>query len=456
MTMGLGNPGVSSAQLGSMFALNDPTLRLPASDITYPSDNTFSIFSDSIGFNNSVPANDGALNNGCRYLAHGYLNWAAFFSRQRLNFQPIMNWGFPGDDTINLLARIDAFLAGSTATNVILEIGTNDAKGFEANPTVYSLANIIVRLQSIIDKLRAAGKRVFIITPFPRDGSTQGTLSAGAQLILQGIRSYILNLTVTSTLRIVDAWRYMADPASAVGGALSGYTYDGLHPTQTGARAIGLALSEQIGQLYAGGYFHYKDYTKRSANDLYDATNNPRGSLIPNPLLQGSGGSVGGGGSGTLAAGWAGQQANTETIVYTNDVLCADGVRSQRAVLGGTASGAADRYLLIKNPVTASQWQIGDTIEGFCDIEWDADITGISSIGLGIINNSSFLRYLGMDWTSVIASTPMPAFADKGIIRMPRFTLDATAYRFGLIARTIAGTVSGTFRIRSIDLRKVF
>ena len=204
------------------------------------------VIGDSITYNSVWPsATEGVHPNGqARYLGHGYMTWAAYLSRQRFIFERTENFGIAGNDTYDILGggpsnvpgRLTGALAANDAATWVLAVGTNDVKAD------YPVATIIANIETIIARILEANRSVIFVPPLPRDAASS-SLSAAQKLRLAEIRRYFMTRLRRPRLHFVDAWEYMADPASTTGATKAAYTYDGLHPAQTGAYYVGLALA---------------------------------------------------------------------------------------------------------------------------------------------------------------------------------------------------------------------
>jgi hypothetical protein len=418
--------GFSAAAFGAAKSASAPRFR----------NNRVAVLGDSIPYGNSFQTG-----NSVKHYAQGYVNWASYLGRQRWTFDHADNFGVPGDNTNDVLARAPAALAASTAGTFILDCITNDG----ANGV--SLAQSKLNYRRLIDMVLAAGRICVCITPRPRDITAVGlTMTASLYRDHLARRDYILGLANPGGgVYVVDMWRYQADPASANGAMKTNYTYDGVHPAVLGGYWGGVALAELFGTGRGPGLFPFIDVLPGQNLDVWNASY-PRGCVNSNPMMQGGAttatGYTVGSGSGVTATG-----AKVSPVGGRTDI--------QQITLSGTASANADVFDFYQT-LSAGNLTIGDVIEAYAEVDYDS-IGGLSAHGLSITSTTDFTRNSGflMD-SSVINAMPMPSLAVSGVMRTPRFTLADTTIRVGMKGRTINGqTISGVYRVGAMAVRKV-
>jgi hypothetical protein len=418
-------------------------LKLPATR-TGPVNDMIAGFGDSITNNNSILAN-GTEN-------YGAMTWALQLSRGRFRYRLTDNFGVPGDTSAQGLARIADVLASDAGT-VVVGFGTND-RGLAAMTADQTIAN----LTSIRDQLLAAGKVVVLKTPAPRGDSTYtSNRLTGAQLAYHlRVREWVLSNRGIPNVYPVDTWVYLANPISATGDIKLGYTHDGLHYLPLGAYYDGLAQAEQ-----ALNRIVPEPSLLATSNADQWSTDNPYGNVLLNPMFDGTGGTLGTGGSGDLSASWGGTNsgANTACTRAYSKVTDAAGRVWQQCVLGGgptTSEGAVDlmRQISLHTKVVA-----GTTVEGLIEYAVDAGSTNVMSVQLGIVftNAEGTITLWDADRYSV-ANSIIPNIAFGGILRTPRVVVPAgcTDVRYRLAAYC-NGSVSPTMtvRARAASLRRV-
>jgi lysophospholipase L1-like esterase len=392
----------------------------------------------------SIASHQSLMTSGYRrFMGYGYLPWANYLGRQRFIHEPEDNYGIPGQTTAEVLARLPAILQVNDAGTIVVDCGTNDiANGL-------TLADSKRNIQTMRDMIQDAGRVVVLIAQRPRDRTAPGlTLTATQLLLHMQRRDFVLTLhDPAKGVNVINTWEYLADRTSANGAMLAAMHYDGLHPDQTGAYYDGLALAKLFGMGREPGLFPFIDVLTMSASDLYNAASNPRGPLNNNPMMTGN--------NSGMATGWT-DTVSAAGLTNTKSKVEAGGKIWQQSQLSGTATSGTTGYPIYQNPVPAGNLAIGDVVEGYCDFECDAGLTGLHALGLTIVDNTSFLYSAEFDSTTDILARPMPGIAHAGVMKTPSFTLTSTGIRFGICAKPINGqVVAATFRAGAMALRKV-
>lgn len=376
-----------------------------------------------------------------RILSHSYPGWAAYLSRQRFHFPATSNYGIPGNNSDDVLARIDSILSTDDAGVVVLDFETNDA----ANGVPLSRSK--TNYTTVVAKVLAAGRIAVCIVPRPRDITASGLTMTAAQANSNLNRADFIRgqHNPTAGVFVVDPTPYLADRASTNMAMLAGMAYDGVHNTQLGGYWVGYALATLFGMGRGPGLFPFVDVLATSTVDVYDATNNPRGAVNANPMMLGGT---------TNATSWTSNVSNG--VVATLSKVVVGAATWQQIVLSGTATGTGIVFPVYQNAVTPANLTIGDVVEGFCDFEQDAGLTGLSGCGLNVTDNTTFARSMAFDSTTTINATPLPGIAHSGVMRTPTFTLTSTGIRFGIACTAInTATISSTCRVGAMALRKV-
>lgn len=406
--------------------------------IPQPTNSRVAVIGDSIAYGNGFTTN--ATN--IKLYAKGYLNWAAYLGRQRWTFDNTDNFGNPGDNTNDILARIDAAIAATTAGTIILDCITNDG------PNNISLAQSLINYPILVAKIVAAGRICVCITPRPRDITASGlTMTAAQYRDHCARRDFILGLNNPSNgVYVVDMWRYLADPASTNGAMKSGYSYDGLHPGVLGGYWGGVALAELFGTGRGPGLFPFRDVLVGQNTDVWNASF-PRGCVNSNPMMQGGS---------TAATGYT--VSGGSSVTATGSKVSPSGGRTdiQQIVLGGTASANADVYDFYQT-VSAGNLTVGDTVEAYAEVDYDG-ITGLTSHGLVLVDTTGFTNIVGclVDSTDINTQGAVAIPATSGVMRTPRLVLQNTTLRAGMKGRAVSGqAVSGTYRVGAMSVRKV-
>lgn len=429
---------------------------VPAAGRLGPPNRRVACLGDSISQHNTInAATNWTGQYGNRYISFGYLSWLRFLSNQAFDFDGNSNFGVVGDTLPLIQARTDVALAASDAGTWFVMGGIND--------TALTIGQSQDALRSIVQKILNAGRIVVLMVPPPSgdSGNTGQRMTATRLKVFNAFRRWML-YTYSSApgVYVVDMWPALGDFTSTIGDNIVGRTYDGLHPSPEGAFRMAKMLLPVVNLI-----FPKRNFLPSSSSDLYDATDNPKGCVTPNPYLTGTAGTAGTGGSGNIADSWSGTNSGLTglTRVYSKiaaatgfgGVLYDGGITKdwQQCVIGNTPSGNADASILfLTSPAGLA---IGDTVQGVAEIEVDSGTAGMDSLFLRLYNNSDF-TIGGIDghYSGSMGNLPADAFA--GTLLTPPVLLTATTMTFALSFRcksAVATTM--TMRVRGIGLFKV-
>jgi hypothetical protein len=283
------------------------------------------------------------------------------------------------------------------ASIVFLWTGTNDASGG------ISLATTIANFRTILNTLTAAGKIVILIGPTPR-GSTAGTSFrlTGSQLqILMALREWLVRqapLLWPGLVYCVDLWTLFADLSSSAtaGDIVAADSYDQLHPSALGAWKIFQIALLMLDRLGLPGAFSQEN----TNGEAYDATNNPRGNLIPSAatqaLLYGTGAAWSGTSGGAVFAGTKASLltsvlsgvAGSSAITFTGSMVTTSTGQWWQIVVSGTSIAGSNQYtLLYFSNILRTNLNAGDKIAQFGEFEIDSG--GVGLAGLAYVTQRS-------------------------------------------------------------------
>ena len=159
--------------------------------------------------------------------------WVWALSMVNHNFD-VINRGVSGWKSADLVTDIPGMLADEPG-QAMLMIGANDI-----NEAV-AIGDYQANVTAVLDALESIGCPVVVVTPTARATYT------GAQRTLQLlVQSWLLSLDRPG-VEVVDGWGATGHPA--VGTAVAGYLYDGLHLTALGASAVGRAAAPAVERL---------------------------------------------------------------------------------------------------------------------------------------------------------------------------------------------------------------
>lgn len=415
------------------------------------------LFSPSSGVNVAVLGDSISYQNtgGSSILARaiGYINWAVVYSKGVLFFQPSMNFGVSGETSAQILVRTPAAASAMFASNVkfcTITAGTNDASG-DVTP-----ATFISNLTQICTILRAVGITPIIIPVLPRKYGTSITvpITAARQFLIQRYNTLIRALPQTmSGIAIADPTLDWTDQTSANGWPIGGfgalgadpspklaYTSDGLHPSMRGASWVGAAVWNLIASQITAVPRHLW-----SQADLYNAANNPSGSLTSNPMMVGTAGTPGTGTTGTVATGYtlqrlAGTTGAVVGSVGTTTVDSANSYQNQTCVCTAPAGSAVETFRLFQ--FGSANTAIGDQFYAECEVTVSG-VTAGSFVNLtlrcsdGITTSVFFQEDSGQympdqSWTGVLRTFPLTAAAANVSLGTLQWSIDGTVASAGV------------------------
>jgi lysophospholipase L1-like esterase len=382
------------------------------------------------------------------YNSSGYLTWVNILSKQRFYCPPAHNLGVSGDSTTQMLARLSSLL--SLRPNVcIVHGGTNDANGgTAASVTINNLA-------AIYDALYGIGCTVIAIPVLGRSGAN--ALSATNRKIASMTNEWIRRQAYSRpNFYVVDMGLVFDDPASSIWAERTGMTADGLHSENVGAYTLGaqiVALLDALSLAYL--------IPASQQIDAYDATNNIYGNHVPNGgQFTGTGGTVNGPATGTLADSW------TLTASSLGGAACAaskstltDGRVCQQFDLSGTYTGNS-KLLQYSAALTFGNFAAGDTVEGSMEFTVVGSQAGISGIDLYIQSTESAVNYVCRS-NNPTATITAPPGAYSGILKTPPRLMTANPSAFSIVGRVwfintgTTDAIAQTLKVASATVRKI-
>lgn len=376
-------------------------------------------------------ANGGGLNKN----ALGFASWACLLSRQRAVHTPALNFGVSGENSAQILARVGQVIAARPAICVVLE-GTND--------TALSYEQTIANMSATYSALLNAGIIVVAIPITPRSTGT-----SAQRLKMNRVNDWIRRRRLgTRNLHVLDLTEILGDQAWS---PLANYTYDGLHPQHLGAYYMGKALAGLITSIIP-----VAPAQAVNSLDVYDATDNPTGNLLPNGIISGTGGSVGTF-SGQMATSFFTNSVNLYgSAVALSKSTMADGKAAQRIQWSGAYTGGTPAFQISSN-ATVGNISIGDTVELSCEIE----------VAAGAACNVSLTLYAGWSGGSASAKDLLPSAnyappgeAWSGVLKTPPIpianALTALSANVQFNGVGTSGTAAHDVKIGPMRMNKVF
>jgi lysophospholipase L1-like esterase len=156
--------------------------------------------------------------------------WASLYSKGALDF--VYNAGHGGDTSVDMLARFDTDVTPHKPNIVTILSGANDG-----NQGI-SQALFSSTIKQIIAKCAAIGAVPVLMTT-PPNNYTSGTVQETA---MRGYNSWIVRYAASAGLPCVDLCAVVSDPTKRWNYLTVYDVGDGIHPSQAGHEAIGLAL----------------------------------------------------------------------------------------------------------------------------------------------------------------------------------------------------------------------
>lgn len=392
----------------------------------------------------------------------GSVHWIQAWSQGVITMPKALNGGVAGDTTVMALARQDAYIAlcqSLGCKRVFVCIATND-RG------IYDLGTTKKNVREIIRRFLAAG-----ITPYLMSETPRGTGSSQYELKTQDLRNehYQYHLwcerVMSRMCKIVSVWNRWIDPASGeMYYPKAEMTIDGIHGSKEGGNEMGQAGAAVI----AADIAQLPDLLE--SNTVFDAINNPLGSLVANPLLLGTSGTWQNGyvpvAGSQVADSWncsvenfSGTRANSTAYALTvkaSKEVDDDGVTWQRFDVSGT-TGADQANLNMNQTIDMSQLSNGDVMKATALVKSQGE--GISNMALQDLMTPIY--QLKSDAEDSDSSFPWPSAAIGPLSReMPSYTKTASDSVTGMELKVVMqfalnATVSASFWIAQCGPFKV-
>ena len=336
------------------------------------------------------------------------LNWANAYLGQRLVIGD--GFGVSGDRTDQVLARLSSAI-GTNAGLLYIQCGINDiAQAYPSASTsgATALANIITMANSA----RAAGMLVVIEYEIGSTGIDTLAEAREVNILNEGLYEYAES---KPGVFMHDARPVMLDPdnSDTTIAFLSGYAYDTTHPSAKGARKWGYSLATLLAYLTVP--------RRVLGSNRIELPANGRRQLVLNPgFWTATGGTLVNGATGDVPASWSGRRISTNTTLVFSTQADAGGF-GNNVIMDATFSAAAEEIRLYQD-VSTSNWDDGDIVELYADIE----VAGASGGGGSPTALASVYLYLGyFDGTASLEPYDLVhgSTTELGIDEVTSFTL---------------------------------
>ncbi|WP_369301730.1 SGNH/GDSL hydrolase family protein [Pseudomonas sp. N2-5-1-1] len=380
----------------------------------------------------------------------GFADWAVSETGGLAAFPLALNKGLDGNTTSQMLARLQTdVIANSNAFDVMVHFGTgNDRiKGMTLEQTIRNL-------EYMYSALIKRGKIVIAIAETPVIGANVG-LPAQQTANHFAVHNWYLNVAPSLGVVVVNPWDEMVDPASGSNfWPLGGLTGDGLHPTAAGARIIGRKVAEALKRLFTF------PAVLPTANVAYDAALVPGGSLIPNSLLTGTNGVLGGGSNAT------GQLASSCTLLGSDLNGLAVAASKEAADFGfkqvlritGMPSGTTPT-LTLEQSVDVSKLAVGQRLRAVAGWEFISVNTSVLQVALQTVAVGASGTTVAQIGQNQELNHAMPIGTIAGTLVTQTLTLSevpsSLKLRLSIIFKSGTGQ-DATIKLRQADLTRLF
>lgn len=373
----------------------------------------------------------------------------------RLDFQVANSIAVGGDNSEQFLSRLPA-LEGKKPGVVVAPISTNDRSPGASWP--YS--RTVAALESWQNIVLGWGHRIIWIAEMPRgDNNAQANstpLTADNSDIHQRVRKWFFDQAAKPNVYVADPYRLMVDPTSALGLARDDMMIDGLHGGPLSGFTIASEVAPIINTLYPP-----RPRLIGSAADAY-STLNRSGALNVNPMIMGTGGTLGAGCSGQLADGWSAVAGAGLAAVFskTTDPV---GAPRQKVVVSGAPTGtgydfrpnfpndptdAAPVAVVISQAINVSRLAEGDVVEAAGFISVEAGSTNLRGVAVCFVYTAGGVtKRLWAGEPKVTRSNPnfdLPTYAWGGTAIVPQTPALPAGITAAAIEVVIAGASTGS------------
>lgn len=235
--------------------------------------------------------------------------------------------------------------AGGAGVDIFI-LGTNDISGSVASAT------IIANLEAIYDARIALGRKLVIVGETARWGANSSTPMNATQIgIFDDVRAFQQEYAAAHPrdAEFIDTYPLTYDSGQTDRRPATGMLRDHVHPSNRGAQVVGAAIAAALRTRGGAG----TDISSADANNLF-----------ANGYINGSGGSVGTGCTGTMPTGWGSSRQNSNVSCATSVVARDDGFAGSALKIEAAASGGAGYALIEANTLSLATLgiSVGDTV----------------------------------------------------------------------------------------------
>jgi hypothetical protein len=299
--------------------------------------------------------------------AGGYSSWVPPLVKQRYKSDFSLNFGIAGQNSLQINARVQDVINARPRWAVVL-MGTNDFTPFAGNADA-SCAVIRDTWTQLLD----AGIKVVAVTILPKDIS-----SPTHDFYIRQNQFIRAHIGYRPNFYVADPAQDLVDPASSTGAAKTNYYIDTTHPAAGyGSYAVAKAVAGVINAVEPLGNL----ITQDALPDAYSTTL-PTGNLLLNGAMQGVGGTLSGGTTGTVATSWTGNISNAAGLAMAGASVVSGGRTWQQMTGSGTVTANTTALAILSQTVASPATKVfaGDLLEFTGELEVDAGAGNIISI----------------------------------------------------------------------------
>lgn len=382
----------------------------------------------------------------------GFAIYLEMLSGGRIEIPRSLNWGVSSWNTTQLLAYLDQAVAAHVsagAAAVILIALANDP------PTDILFETTVANSIQIEEAFTSSGIKVIWLAEYPRGNSSFSAqrLTGSRLQDHMAARRWINARHNGRDVFSVDPWPALSVPGSTTGDLIAAMSHDGLHLSGPGSLRVAKALLPVVNQL-----FPPRNVLSVNNTDLYSA-NNPYGVVGLNPMMDGTGGFVDGGNTGSMATSWGQGGTPSGVSAVLSKVTAADGYPAQRFVLSGTATGD-NTWELLRQDVSVGSFglAVDKVVKLKGEISVAAGATGVRAIWLSLGSGATLsspsisARAPAPNGTILLSMLPTEE-AVSGPVVLPEITVPSGAA--GVRISLFASLVSGAAVSAQIDVKRL-
>lgn len=356
-----------------------------------------------------------------------------------------LNAGVGGQVLSQIEERKEFLVENLDCDIIIIDGGTNDIAG----STKESIAQA---RQDLADYYLANGKIVVLLPILARSTASWTTASGYRKKCHWVNRKTREFVSKRNNCFLFDWNEHWIDFNSVDGDPKTGYSPDGTHYSTLSAYAVGKKFGEFLKTILPS------PGSKRvtAPDDLYDATLNPLGNKMPNPMLTGTTGTIGTGASGSVATSMrVVRNSGTSTVACSKEVR-ADGRGNYQVMTFTPAGTAVDLfYLQTSSTDVAHSLPIGTWVRASIEVDCQA-WAGWRAVSLHLRDNATggIIAYGMEDYSE----DQWPTESWTGVIQTPPFQIiDAASTLRWRVQIKVAGNAAGTgvVKVGAVELRAV-